>query len=62
VPGAGVEQRENQELRGSFLQLAIECPRIHTCHKQIVYRQTTAVNQARTVAGDRACALFGLAD
>src|SRR5687768_12529525 len=41
VPGARLEQREDQQLRGSSLQLTVERPRVYTCHRQIVCRQVS---------------------
>src|SRR5262245_10563001 len=37
---AGVEQREDQQLRRAFLQLAVQGAGVDVCHRQIIYRQT----------------------
>jgi hypothetical protein len=42
VTGPRVEQRENQQLRRSFLQLAVERAGVDICHRQTVYKQTFA--------------------
>ena len=47
VPGARVEQRQDQQLRRSALQLAVERAGVHICHEQIVCGQTSDVKPNR---------------
>ena len=44
-----LEQREDQQLGGSLLQLAVEGTRVDVCHRQIVCRQISHVNSGGPV-------------
>ena len=41
VPGPRVEQREDEELRRTLLELAVERALVDVCHRQIVYKQAS---------------------
>src|SRR5206468_5210121 len=44
VPWPRIEQREDEQFRGSSLQLAVEGARVDICHGQIVCKQAWHVN------------------
>ncbi len=58
VTGARAEERQDEQLRRSALQLAIECARVYTCHEQIVCRQGFGVNCAGGGSGLVAAAAY----
>src|SRR5687767_10967297 len=57
VPGPRVEQRQDEQLRGASLQLAIECTCVNTCHRQILCRQAFQVNLRGEFGADRSSPL-----
>jgi hypothetical protein len=53
VPGPRVEERKDEQLGESPLQLAVERAGVDACHEQIVCRQISLVNRSRSVRKHR---------
>src|SRR5262245_35039173 len=49
VPRLRFEQRQDEQLRGTLLQLTIECLGVDICHNKILGRQTLDVNREDSV-------------